>query len=80
MVKIYVLIETYDSVDDGFTIIGVFSSLKLLRDYVTINHAEFKLDEYGDYYCKDKNNKFTDYTYLTIYEQELINNVKLEVE
>jgi len=77
--KVYVLIETWDYADDGFTIKGVFATLKALRDYVAINHAEFTLDDDGDYSYKDKDNKFTDCVYLSIYEEELIIKVKPKV-
>ena len=80
MSKVYVLIETWDYADDGFTIKGVFATLKALRDYVAINHAEFTLDDDGDYSYKDKDNKFTDCIYLNIYEEELITKVKPEVD
>jgi succinylglutamate desuccinylase len=52
--KVYILIETWDYADDGFNIKGVFATLKALRDYVAINHAEFTLDDDGDYFYKDE--------------------------
>ena len=75
MSKVYILIETLDYLDDGFTIKGVFSTLKSLRDYVAINHTEFTLDDDGDYFYKNEDNQFTNYVYLTIYEEELITEV-----
>ena len=78
--KVYILIETWDYADDGFNIKGVFATLKALRDYVAINHAEFTLDGDGDYFYKDEDNKFTDCVYLSIYEEELITKFKPEVD
>jgi len=63
---VYILIQDYEYAEDGFNIIGVFETLKSLRNYVANKYPGFIKDYEGDYF------KVGVDSYLTIYKKELI--------
>jgi hypothetical protein len=69
--KVYVLISEYDYSDDGYSVLGVFSSLKNLDKYMKKKYPEAQKDEYGDYKITEPPNYFTNYTYFTVYNTKL---------
>ena len=63
---VYVLIQDYEYAEDGFNIIGVFETLKSLRNYVANKYSAFIKDYEVDYF------KVGVDSCLNIYKKELI--------
>lgn len=74
MTQVYVLIRTYDYLEEGFSVVGVFSSLKLLREYVSTNYPKAILEDDGNYSYETKGTRdynFTNNIYLNIHKIKL---------
>jgi len=61
-----VLIHRFEEIDEGIDIIGVFSSMKSLRNFVKKCYPDYEKDKYG--YTKISDNSLQDYEYLEIEE------------